>query len=472
MKHGLIGRGRWPYAPAAEQTDAALREGRLPEDNWCLFYSEGDPDTICSLVLGLFYEMQSFRAGFRVRLSLEEDLHGAVSYAASFLRIELSILDRDLVNRSMTPWRRPQGSGRDPVRASFPLSSMSDLYEDDPLFDETYRTDGLCIYQLTSDEHFTRYYYNIRCHGEYLARILILLPRRPWSEEILPLLKEVCVLLEENFVNSYQREILQKAENNLSEILRKVLEDPSADKAEISVQLIARGWAVGDRYEIFYLLPIVKDLSRQTLSFYCRQMMESFPACSCFASSSSITAIHNLTHESDPDFRGKLSAFLRDLLLKAGKSNDFSGFFHAGTYLYEAMFALDKGQELRPTYWVFSFRDFLFEYIVLRCTDQFGPDELMPECLLPLREYDQKHPDARLMQTLFQYIASHFNASAAADALFIHRTTFFYRWNRILSLTNPGLDDPRKLFEIMVYFAGKILYGGSGAGTEGPERRV
>ena len=76
------------------------------------------------------------------------------------------------------------------------------------------------------------------------------------------------------------------------------------------------------------------------------------------------------------------------------------------------------------------------------------------------------------MQTLYQYIASHFNASAAADALYIHRTTFFYRWNRILDLTSPGLDDPRKLLEIMMYFAGKNYFGNtSGSPSETEEQK-
>ena len=456
--------GRGKSAPASDSPDKEFQEGSSNEDDWRLIYTEGDPDTACGFVLRLFYELQSFPANFRVRLNLEEDLHEAVAYAASFLGVEMSVLDRNLVNRSMTPWNRPQDKTRTRGSANISLSAMSDLYENDPLFDETYRTTGLCSYQATSNERFTRYYYNIRYQGEYLARILILLPMRPWSEEILPLLGEMCVLIDEYCEDSYQKENLHRADVNLSESLQRILEDPSADRGEINAQLIARGWTANDRYEIFYLLPIVKDLSRQTLSFYCLQMMDNFPACSCFASASSITAIHNLTAENDPGFHGKLSAFLRDFLLKAGKSNDFSGFFRAGTYLYQALFALDKGQEIRPTYWVFSFRDFLFEYIVERCTAQFGADGLMPESLVPVWEYDQKHPDAGLMQTLFQYIASHFNASAAADALFIHRTTFFYRWNRILDLTNPGLDDPRKVFEIMMYFAGKNYYGSINAG--------
>ncbi len=452
--------GRENSWPAEDSTGEAVPESGCDEDDWRLIYQEGDPDTVCGFVLGIFYELQNFRANFRVRLSLEEDLHGAAAYAASFLGIELSVLDRNLVNRSMTPWNKPRDKAGTPGAGNLSLSAMSDLYENDPLFDETYHTTGLRVYQATSDEHFTRYYYNIRYQGEYIARILILLPKRPWSEEILPLLEEMCSLIDENCEDSYQKEILNRADVNLSESLHRILEDPSADRGEIQAQLIARGWMVNDRYEIFYLLPIVKDLSRQTLSFYCLQLMDNFPAVSCFASVSSITAIHNLTAENDTGFRGKLSAFLRDYLLKAGKSNDFRGFFGARTHLFQAMFALEKGQEIRPTYWVFSFRDFLFEYVVQRGTDQFDADELIPECLVPIREYDEKHPDAGLMQTLFQYIASQFNASAAADALFIHRTTFFYRWNRILDLTNPGLDDPRKVFEIMMYFAAKNFYGG------------
>lgn len=73
--------------------------------------------------------------------------------------------------------------------------------------------------------------------------------------------------------------------------------------------------------------------------------------------------------------------------------------------------------------------------------------------LLPLKKYDKTHPDAHFMDTVFEYIRCHSNASAAADRLYIHRITFFYRMKRIKELTQLHFDNKKncwKLFYTML----------------------
>ena len=70
--------------------------------------------------------------------------------------------------------------------------------------------------------------------------------------------------------------------------------------------------------------------------------------------------------------------------------------------------------------------------------------ELAPfrELVEPLVRYDRER-GSDLVRTLRVYFACGFNASEAADKLFLHRNSMLYRLARIQSITGLDLKDPR-----------------------------
>ena len=68
------------------------------------------------------------------------------------------------------------------------------------------------------------------------------------------------------------------------------------------------------------------------------------------------------------------------------------------------------------------------------------PTELV--CLrsvIAMANYDREH-ETRYLETADQYIKNHFNAVKTANAMFIHRSTFLYRLERMKEQFGLDLD--------------------------------
>lgn len=67
------------------------------------------------------------------------------------------------------------------------------------------------------------------------------------------------------------------------------------------------------------------------------------------------------------------------------------------------------------------------------------------EGLLELKKHDEKN-QTQYMETLRVYLEQHLSATQAARELFIHRSTFLYRLDRIKEILQSELDDPEEIF--------------------------
>ena len=56
------------------------------------------------------------------------------------------------------------------------------------------------------------------------------------------------------------------------------------------------------------------------------------------------------------------------------------------------------------------------------------------------------------MPTLRTYLEENLNATQAASLLFIHRSTFLYRLDKIKNILDSGLDDPEEIFYLNLSF--------------------
>ena len=88
-----------------------------------------------------------------------------------------------------------------------------------------------------------------------------------------------------------------------------------------------------------------------------------------------------------------------------------------------------------------------------QCLSRYSARDLCPEGLEILLRHDEQNPEVDLAKTLETYYNCKFNAAEAAKQLFIHRTTFFYRLNKIQQLAAIDVDDPQQRLQILLYFA-------------------
>ena len=73
------------------------------------------------------------------------------------------------------------------------------------------------------------------------------------------------------------------------------------------------------------------------------------------------------------------------------------------------------------------------------------------ENLLRLKEIDDTQ-GTNYMQTLRTYLENHLNAVQSAKDLFIHRSTFLYRLDKIKKIMETELDDSDELLYLLLSF--------------------
>lgn len=159
--------------------------------------------------------------------------------------------------------------------------------------------------------------------------------------------------------------------------------------------------------------------------------------------------------EADDIFRG-LVYFIRDSMLKAGYSRSMCGHMNLRRQYLQGFTALKLGLEIRPQLWIHHFNQIALPYILRQSVKTFPGYMLCYEKLLDLQKSD-KVQNTEYMKTLRVYLEHNLNTVQSAKALFIHRSTFLYRLERIKSILETDLEDPDELFYLNLSF--RLLEG-------------
>lgn len=144
--------------------------------------------------------------------------------------------------------------------------------------------------------------------------------------------------------------------------------------------------------------------------------------------------------KNNSDFDQKLPYFLRENLCRAGISNIMNDIRRLHLLYMEAGDALRLGKQKNSTFWYYHFHDYALDYLKDISLSQYPADQLEHEALYILRRYDDEN-HCSLYETLRIFVRHRFSASASAGALFIHRSTFLHRLNRIRELTGIDFTD-------------------------------
>lgn len=157
----------------------------------------------------------------------------------------------------------------------------------------------------------------------------------------------------------------------------------------------------------------------------------------------SITVVVNLTLENVeiPEILSRLAYFLREGLFKLGASSELFRFSQIREGYEQASVALQYGRRSRSMIWYYHFEDYAMQYMIEQASRNIGPDLLSSSKLRILEEYDRKN-HTELYHTLEKYLQLERNTVQTAKELFIHRSTLFYRLERIQKLTKFNLEDP------------------------------
>ena len=137
--------------------------------------------------------------------------------------------------------------------------------------------------------------------------------------------------------------------------------------------------------------------------------------------------------------------FIRDSYLKAGYSRTMEGHMNLRRQYLQAKIALDVGGRKKPYVWIHKFDQIVLTYIMEQTTKRLPASMLCHERLLELKKLDEIH-HSEYMLTLRTYLEQNLNATQTANEMFIHRSTFLYRLEKIKAVLQSSLEDPDEIF--------------------------
>jgi len=322
-------------------------------------------------------------------------------------------------------------------------------------------------------------YTNIFQQGRFQYRLLALETDQGFHESVRTLLEFLSgyIRLAIGFVSDEENE-----SSALSFVMKGILSGEYRDESSIERRLAEYGWSPAHALFCAKICAELPDFRSRALRFISDRLSGIFPEACIFEYENNIAAFFNLSFAAAvPAGRGaqkaetpgaqqgsaedaesavrntlsdvvkQLTGFLQDNNMKAGISNSFSGFGFLRQYYTQAGIASDFGPRAKPYQWLHRFGDVKENYILECCTRELPASMICDPGILRLRAYDETHKQD-LYHTLYVYLKNNMRAVSAAKELFIHRSTFLYRLDRIREITGLSLENDSELWYLLLSY--------------------
>ena len=370
---------------------------------------------------------------------LRQELHSG-SNVQAMIDIGTRILDNPLVlqDRNFTPIAvssiYAESPFLDPILDdnNIPYLMQTDMLSEDNTFEKTSTVIPL---QITGRHAL---YINLFQQGRFQYRLLMLqmnsevFPSTPYLIEYLSTFIQLAI----GFVVDESKE-----SKTLSYVMKGILSGEYNDLGFIEERLSDFGWEKEHEYVCLKVHADLPDYKNRTLRFMSDRLKLIFADACIFEYENSIAIFYNLEMSEQilPGIESEIAMFLQDNNMRAGISNTFSGFAYFKQYYTQAGVALKLGPTIKPYQWLHRFSEVKEQYILESCTDKLPARMICEPGLLKLREYDKKHKQD-LYNTLYVYLKNNMRSVNAAKELFIHRSTFLYRLDRIKEIMGSDID--------------------------------
>jgi len=247
----------------------------------------------------------------------------------------------------------------------------------------------------------------------------------------------------------------RKSYNLLKQVCRTLCEGGPIEENVLQAALNQAGWGQSATFQVIRLTFFSADgwdsRPAVTLPYLVTALERLWPDSCAFSTGEDIVWVLHPEAGAQKVFRQELAVFLRDHICRAGVSPLFHDLSELNAYLWAADAALKTGRQADPSFWYFLYEDYRLESFLSPLREQVPQTMLTDPAIRILRDYDQTH-ESELERTLQTYLQLRMNMTAAARALYVHRTTFCRRMEKILELTGLNLDDSDRVLSLMLSF--------------------
>ncbi|MCC8067281.1 MAG: helix-turn-helix domain-containing protein [Clostridiales bacterium] len=436
-------------------TSYADAQDFLSEDNFAILCDEMEAADFALAVLNLYEQLTRWNARFLEAILYREDYRETMALGMELLPWKYAVVDLDMRLLYATP-EYIKSVSKNPERV--PNDNIEMLLMS-PEFHEAAKYQGPFYYndKYNSENMLC---YNLMLDGKYFARLVMHTGER---DSKIPLgaqeIFEVFAVHLEELIRSDTHVPGARFKDQMHRLFHSLVIGEKPDSFFTSATLKKMGWKEQDAYTVFKLVFYEekgwKTQLEITLPYLARELENQWQySCAVVEKSAILCIINRSLSETDVDshdFRQQVASFVRDHVCSAGQSSRFNGFSKIPFAVCEAEMALQIGQIKNPQFWFFLFDDYRLEYMLGKVKEELPFTMLCHPAIAQLVAYDREH-GTELSETLRVYLQSHMNMTAAAERIYVHRTTFCRRMSHIRSLTGLDLDDQDTLLELMLSY--------------------
>lgn len=299
-------------------------------------------------------------------------------------------------------------------------------------------------YELNMDEHTVDI--NIFHQGKRVGRLTTLVGnntvQNQYCKAIFTHLQPYISILYDRYGDFYTP---KHSLNQLHATIEKLLDGGAAEPHALQDLLEANGGRTGDTYLAVQIQSGYRSDKNVYAEYLVSQLEIMWHGAACVKNSRGVFLLQNVSlfhRQHKTRFRTSLACMLRDSLMVAGIGRDLQDLSLLRTAQRQACIALDLCKLKSPEQWVARFDDYALEYLLQYGIGELPPDQVCSLALLKIRNYDAE-TGTQYFKTLGAYFRSQYNASAAAKSLYIHRSTFINRMERISQLAELPMTEWR-----------------------------
>lgn len=421
---------------------------QVPDDRLCLFPDEVSLIEVFNHIQELFDKFDHWDQQL-LRFQIEEiSIHQMLEISYPILGNPILVQNLDFT--TIASCNIPERADSGPSLVTYQDMEFINAMKQDTNFNKIRELDDVFFFpdRITGLRSMNL---NIKKFGRTAFRIIIPESDTPFSSYDGGLLKHLGIYVEYALLHNIMHR--PKKDKTLHNILINLLSNKSADYMSISGQLSTSGWLTEHTYLCMTLQITYLDVQNLTVNSICGYVENVIPGSCAFSYKEHIAIFVNLElfEGTLDDISEKLIFFIRDSFLKLSFSNPMKGHMHLRRQYLQARAAQDIGAGREPYLWIHHFSRLSLPYIFYQSTRQIPGTMICHEKLLKLQEHDLGQ-GTEYMKTLEVYLKNFLNAVQSAKELFIHRSTFLYRLEKIRRILESELTDYEELLYLMISF--------------------
>lgn len=303
---------------------------------------------------------------------------------------------------------------------------------------------------------------NIYHDGQYVGRLAVIIPDEETDTEYLKAIFDFAASYIEILYAQYNSFTNVSMEyRKVHDYMHLIFRRQPADRRAFLTLMHHLQIEESDALAVVNLLPRHQESSLYSSAFTCEHLERIFPGCFCISLEESIIILISNTYyqrKTGKNFSKELEKELQNHHYIAG----ISRIFHSLT-IFEMLFAarrqalyaleqMDQSETTPASQTTCFFDDYALSYLLQHGASDTNFQQNCHPALIALKEHDEQNA-TEYLKTLRTYMDANMNAVAAANRLYIHRSSFINRMERIHKLVQLDLNDPNERLYINLSFA-------------------